>query len=190
MKHRPLTTKDVRLDQDGTLVAAPAWAFEVVERIGYRVHVPVHQLWVDVTPEIDRRRAAHEAEQAAQSSYHKKTATDPQAHWTQRSASELWLKTARSQPAAVKRLINFKTVKLCRVCSQDFYGTGGVVTCSERCALVRRNATRTRAAAPRPHVVHQPRTCDYCGQKFEPTRSDAQFCSVRCRVASHRLKIS
>ena len=28
--------------------------------------------------------------------------------------------------------------------------------------------------------------CTQCDELFEPKRSDAQFCSTRCRVASHR----
>lgn len=29
--------------------------------------------------------------------------------------------------------------------------------------------------------------CEICGRAFEATRSDARFCSSRCRTASHRL---
>jgi hypothetical protein len=32
------------------------------------------------------------------------------------------------------------------------------------------------------------RSCDHCGETFAPTRSDAKFCSGRCRVAAHREK--
>jgi predicted nucleic acid-binding Zn ribbon protein len=28
--------------------------------------------------------------------------------------------------------------------------------------------------------------CQHCGQRFDAVRSDAKFCSVRCRVAAHR----
>ena len=31
-----------------------------------------------------------------------------------------------------------------------------------------------------------PRPCDQCGESFTPKRSDAKFCSARCRVAAHR----
>jgi hypothetical protein len=30
------------------------------------------------------------------------------------------------------------------------------------------------------------RSCDGCGASFVPKRSDAKFCSARCRVAAHR----
>jgi predicted nucleic acid-binding Zn ribbon protein len=33
---------------------------------------------------------------------------------------------------------------------------------------------------------HQIKNCDYCNDPFEASRSDAQFCSTKCRVANHR----
>ncbi len=33
-----------------------------------------------------------------------------------------------------------------------------------------------------------PPTCLYCGQPFEPKRSDAKYCSTRCRVSYNRNK--
>ena len=30
--------------------------------------------------------------------------------------------------------------------------------------------------------------CQHCGQRFQPKRSNARFCSARCRVASHRQR--
>jgi hypothetical protein len=32
------------------------------------------------------------------------------------------------------------------------------------------------------------RPCERCGEPFTPTRSDARFCSGRCRVAAHRQR--
>lgn len=40
------------------------------------------------------------------------------------------------------------------------------------------------AAARRP----TPRPCERCAGTFTPARSDARFCSGRCRVAAHRAK--
>jgi hypothetical protein len=34
------------------------------------------------------------------------------------------------------------------------------------------------------------KTCEHCGQPFTPARSDARTCSIRCRVAAHRLAVS
>jgi len=50
------------------------------------------------------------------------------------------------------------------------------------------------ALAPLRHFVRELRTtravalCARCGGQFVPLRSDAQFCSDRCRVASHRAR--
>jgi hypothetical protein len=39
-------------------------------------------------------------------------------------------------------------------------------------------------------VIPPPRRCanPYCGKVFQPRRSTARFCSVRCRVAAHRAR--
>lgn len=31
-------------------------------------------------------------------------------------------------------------------------------------------------------------TCEHCHEPFVPTRSDARYCSTRCRVAAHRSR--
>lgn len=48
--------------------------------------------------------------------------------------------------------------------------------CSEKCR------SRMRRG-PRQDLT---RACEHCGEMFTPTRSDARFCSTRCRVAAHR----
>jgi hypothetical protein len=50
------------------------------------------------------------------------------------------------------------------------------------------SATECRACrAPKPKPVRA-RTCQHCGQMFTSKRSDARFCSGRCRVAAHRRR--
>jgi hypothetical protein len=36
--------------------------------------------------------------------------------------------------------------------------------------------------------TRQPLQCAHCGNPFAPTRSDARFCSGRCRTAAHRAR--
>lgn len=59
--------------------------------------------------------------------------------------------------------------------------------CSPECRRVLRaehaRARRAEAAAARPA-----RDCDRCGQSYIPTRTDARYCSTRCRVAAHRAR--
>lgn len=69
----------------------------------------------------------------------------------------------------------------CVTCGRPIAGFGGHAnpkTCSRECSWGR----------PRKRVEHQPRACEHCGSLFTPTRSDARFCSGRCRVAAHRRK--
>ena len=37
-------------------------------------------------------------------------------------------------------------------------------------------------------VVHEPIACSHCGERFNPQRSTAKYCSTNCRVAAHRSK--
>ena len=48
----------------------------------------------------------------------------------------------------------------------------------------KRDAERRRAKRRRPPPNQ--RACAQCGETFSPARSDARFCSTRCRVAAHR----
>jgi hypothetical protein len=55
------------------------------------------------------------------------------------------------------------------------------VVCSRRCAR------RVRAACGAV-VERAPVICDVCGEEFEPARSDARYCSNRCRQDAHRKR--
>src|SRR3954469_8716466 len=83
--------------------------------------------------------------------------------------------------------------KQCLACGKPFHaegpGCGQVVTCAEECRRIRRLALRRelRRRRPPPRVTYEDRACKACGESFTPRRSDAVFCSVRCRVAHHRL---
>jgi hypothetical protein len=43
--------------------------------------------------------------------------------------------------------------------------------------------------AERRRLSPESRTCAQCGETFAPKRSDARFCSTRCRVAAHRARL-
>jgi hypothetical protein len=90
-------------------------------------------------------------------------------------------------------------LRRCRVCDTVWLGTRGTFQyvleeaeavegmCSPEC---RREAERRRSAARREQVwvPPSPVVCERCGEKFEARRSDARFCSTRCRVAAHRAQ--
>ena len=69
---------------------------------------------------------------------------------------------------------------LCPVCGR--ITPQGRRYCTERHRLDAWNARRRDARAVKRETV----TCAKCGTVFEPKRSTATFCSVKCRVAAHR----
>jgi hypothetical protein len=79
-------------------------------------------------------------------------------------------------------------LKHCVVCGTTFGGRLHVSACTDKCAEIRRKATRTRGTKPRERVCHQPKPCKHCRESFWPRRADAVYCSTRCRVADHRLR--
>jgi len=50
-----------------------------------------------------------------------------------------------------------------------------------RCQACYERARRRKKREARPLIA-----CDHCGESFKPTRSDARFCSDRCRQRAHR----
>jgi hypothetical protein len=56
-----------------------------------------------------------------------------------------------------------------------------ITVCSERCRRDARSVERRGAG----HA----KACARCGQSFPAVRSDARFCSTRCRVAAHRAEL-
>jgi hypothetical protein len=55
--------------------------------------------------------------------------------------------------------------------------------CSERCKWTRRNCHRSQRLA-----AARIRTCSVCGERFEPSRSDAAACSPACRQKAYRQR--
>lgn len=81
--------------------------------------------------------------------------------------------------------------RMCEVCGEPFVERTSpgkpIYVCSRLCRRKRHNAVS--AAAER--AKYQPKTpapvaCALCGTLHTPKRSDALYCSVRCRVAAHR----
>jgi len=62
-----------------------------------------------------------------------------------------------------------EAVKYCPKC-----GSGG----AQKVQAAKRKAERQAALTPRP--------CQHCGNTFSPKRSDARYCSAKCRVYANR----
>ncbi len=73
----------------------------------------------------------------------------------------------------------------CAACGLLFFGRGSTCYCSPACYKKRRRQPRPSRAKPKGKTA-----CAHCGTEFEQARKDARFCSVRCRVAAHRMPIA
>ena len=84
--------------------------------------------------------------------------------------------------------------KNCRHCGTLFYSHGHVnqvgVCCSDRCLKAVRAKMSKASAEKRSEARAATRAdliCQTCKEPLEAKRSTAKFCSVRCRVAAHRV---
>ena len=62
--------------------------------------------------------------------------------------------------------------------------------CSPACHKAAKARKQTPFNQARPKVSHGHRSCEHCETSFTPKRSDARFCSTRCRVAHNRVSRS
>jgi hypothetical protein len=67
---------------------------------------------------------------------------------------------------------NSRGERQCRQCGRD--ASRRYVEANRERVLARRRERRVR-------VVHDPRSCEECGEAFTPRRSDKRYCSERCR---------
>ena len=85
---------------------------------------------------------------------------------------------------------HFRDAVPCHVCSRPVALTLNrkvpkIVVCSTAC--------RTRykgAGEKRPRMIARviKRACEHCGETFEPSRSDARYCSAACKQAAWRRR--
>jgi hypothetical protein len=77
----------------------------------------------------------------------------------------------------------------CKRCQAPFIGPSEARLCSDECrALAKRDSVR-RASAKRSvsrSERNETRICRHCGRETQTARVTKRFCSVKCRVASHR----
>jgi len=76
----------------------------------------------------------------------------------------------------------------CVECGRRFFGENRTKTCTNKCQSAR--AYKQRKYQRDRRRISKKRGCISCGGVFTPTRKDARFCSVRCRVANHRINHS
>jgi hypothetical protein len=186
MAKRKLTYEDIRVSCGFIVIAAPRWAYAPYYAPEDLWHIktsdgivtrpkgdptyyrPIEELWGGILDEVARKRSDFiEAEKQRQLKW----------------PASMRTRLGRVQPL---RSPDEKTIKTCPVCRYSFFGLGSTTTCTEACAKIRRKQVHVHSKQPRPHVSHDERLCPQCRVAFTPRRSDAVFCSGRCRVAHHR----
>ena len=71
----------------------------------------------------------------------------------------------------------------CRQCDRPIYGWYKRTShCSAECTL----KTQYQRMSEEKARLRKERPCPHCGETFKPKRSDARYCSTRCRVAAFR----
>jgi len=85
-------------------------------------------------------------------------------------------------------------IRICAVCWREFTRPSRMgpppSTCSPKCAnTLGRRIARHGHDSPLVYRAFSERKCEHCDEWLEPeVRSDARFCSARCRVAAHRSR--
>jgi hypothetical protein len=157
---RKLTLDDVRISPWAiNVVAAPLWAYEF-EHGKFVINA---EAWSDIREELHRRYQVQNSDGYP---------------YRYRCCHLL-------HPDRAARAI-------CRVCGEIFMAMRAgytSVTCTEKCARIWRRQTHVQSQQPRSHVSHDVRLCPQCHESFTPRRSDAVYCSGRCRVAHHRQQM-
>jgi hypothetical protein len=102
------------------------------------------------------------------------------------------------EPIKVPPPLACRGESFCRVCGRAFYqadrgyrrNSGVALYCSDKCVAAAHSAAMApivKAQSLARAKARANRKCETCGKPIEAQRSTMRFCSVRCRVAAHRL---
>jgi hypothetical protein len=98
------------------------------------------------------------------------------------------LSAEKGAPVEAPQLYWNGSVCTCRHCGGEFYRARWSSTyCSDKCAAAGHSAAVVKARSERRANERANRTCETCGEIITAKHSTMRFCSVRCRVAMHRL---
>jgi endogenous inhibitor of DNA gyrase (YacG/DUF329 family) len=78
----------------------------------------------------------------------------------------------------------------CRHCGRGFYRirTANTYYCSDKCAYAAHLAAVVKSRSKGRAAARADRKCEVCGKPLTAQRWTMRFCSVRCRVAAHRVR--
>jgi hypothetical protein len=182
---RVLTLDDIRFNRYAYRVtAAPPWAYAPDQ---WRSPQPIPELWAGVMAELQALAKA-EYVAALKADFQRRAELKRRIDAGTASADEkIVFATAHlfGPRLDVPRMLYYPNKQQrCWICGEMFFATWPTRYCSRRClrARWRRRWRRSRAKVP------DDLRCGRCGGSFTPTRSDARYCSLRCRVAAHRAR--
>jgi hypothetical protein len=189
---RRLKASDVRWSRwDNTrVVAAPIWAYEK----WWTNYSRNSAAWASIYALRKRRIKDRERRSAEAKEVDIKALTDPNADEFDKTRASIRMAARRHMPREKRHgppwapYGTWRELRRCVVCKAKFYGQGRIVACTDACAKIQRDKTRTRGNPKPRRVTHEPRKCDECLNEFVPRRKDAKYCSTKCRVTSFRLR--
>lgn len=193
---RLLKLTDVRWSKRNSarIVAAPAWAYDWPYPDA-RLKWPIEHAWKPIYKTVRARLDERERQQAEHKEWAMKTAIDPNASEVDKLRASVFISMSRHTPKRTYAVGpgrypdgSWRALRKCKVCGAKFYGQGSITACTDACAKIQRDRTRTRGNPKPRRVQHEPRECRECRMEFTPRRKDAEFCSTKCRVTSFRLR--
>ena len=92
-------------------------------------------------------------------------------------ADSAWGLTGETHREIAVRFRGAAPSKPCKGCGKQMEGFANDYCCTE---------CRWKAGNAQKKVKRDPVNCQHCNQAFTPARSDAKYCSSKCRVAAHR----
>jgi hypothetical protein len=179
---RVLTLDDVRFSSyKWRFTATPLWAYA---RDKWGSPEPIPTLWAGLLAELRAlARAGHEAHIQRRLKLGRRVA-DGTASADEKSVFGILGRWLPEVPVILAGHYFRTRQQCCYVCHELFFATWPTRYCSRRCLRARWRRRRQRS---RTKVLEDLR-CGRCGGLFTPTRSDARYCSLRCRVAAHRAR--
>jgi hypothetical protein len=168
MRRKPVTRDEIRLSERGTILTIPADSVRFsARRLGDR-YIPIDRLWNPLFEALQK-------EQDDIYAFHK---SGPFRSWPFERRIIHW-----------PRIWSISIKKTCKHCGRGFFNSGRWRSyhCSDKCVRAARRAPVVKARSEERAAERAGLKCQTCGTKLAAKRSTAKFCSVRCRVAAHRV---
>jgi hypothetical protein len=165
MRNKPIIRDEVRLSDRGRIATLPLNSIHR-DRPGLSPD-PIEKLWAPLVQALNRQQDEHTA-----------------------SMKQMWgARYKAPKPIEVPRP-DWRGPNKCRHCGHGFYNAQNCrgAFCSDTCIRAERVIITAKARSESRAAKRAGLKCETCGKRLAAQRSTARFCSVRCRVASHRVQ--